>query len=331
MLIEHWHIVVLVPLLCVAATLTYTLLRDPVYTAATSFMPEVETGSGAPPALAGIATQLGLNAPGAPSESPDFYANLARSPSLMTNLLYEGVTTRDGTRHRTLLDFLEVEAPDSARRLERGLAKLSRMMATAVNRETSVVNLQILSEDPVVSAALANSVVQDINDFNLGQRQSRARSKQAFISHRLEAAELELRTAESSVRAFLEANRSWQASPQLTFEKDRLEREVMIKQEVYLTLSREAESVGIEAVNDTPVITVVDVATPPATQSAPRPLRSSFVAFVGGVGLALVLVTVTTYLRSLLNPADPEVQALQRSASSARDSVRRSLGLRSSE
>ena len=52
--------------------------------------------------------------------------------------------------------------------------------------------------------------------------------------------------AEEQLRGFYERNRSWQQSPQLTFDEGRLRRQVEIRQEVYLTLRREYETARVE-------------------------------------------------------------------------------------
>lgn len=306
LLIDRWRIVVVTPLVCVAVTLLVSYLRDPLFTSTTTFMPESDSSPTLPAGFASLAGQIGINLPtSGSSESPEFYANLARSQGLLTGMLYEEFATRGSTNGRTLLELLEIEAPDSARLEERALVKFrDKMLSTAVNRETSLVTLVVQSEDPLLSAGVANGLVERINRFNLDQRQSRARAKREFIAHRLQSAQSELHDAESLVRAFLEANRSWQSSPELTFEKERLDRNVSIKQDVFLTLSREAEVVAIEAVDDTPVITVIDVAMPPATQSAPRPMRSAAIALIAGVALGVILAATTSYFGAASYTAD---------------------------
>jgi len=128
---------------------------------------------------------------------------------------------------------------------------------------------------------VANAFVTYLNAFNTQYRQSQAREQRRFVEQRLADGANELRDAEENLRTFYERNRSWQQSPQLTFEEGRLRRQVEIRQELYLTLNREYETARMEEVNDTPVITVIDTATAPVKKSKPK--RALL------VGIALVL------------------------------------------
>jgi uncharacterized protein involved in exopolysaccharide biosynthesis len=54
------------------------------------------------------------------------------------------------------------------------------------------------------------------------------------------------------MQAFLQANRQWANSPDLTFQHDRLERDIALRQQVYTTLVQSFEQARISEVRDTP-------------------------------------------------------------------------------
>jgi uncharacterized protein involved in exopolysaccharide biosynthesis len=147
---------------------------------------------------------------------------------------------------------------------------LRSSISTQVDNQTSIVKLTVDSRYPDLAAGIANRLVAYLNDFNAQTRQSQARERRKFVEQRVTTAEGDLRAAEAATRSFLERNRSWQQSPQLVFEEGRLRRQVEIRQDVYMTLTREYETAKIEEVNDTPVITVIDPAVPPQLRSSPR-------------------------------------------------------------
>src|SRR5207244_4232373 len=132
---------------------------------------------------------------------------------------------------------------------------------------------------PQLAAAVANRFIECLNDFNTKTRESQARERRKFVEGRLADGERDLRAAEEDLRTFYERNRSWQQSPQLVFEEGQLRRQVEIRQEVYLTLRRDYETARIEEVNDTPVITVLDIAVPPERRSKPKPILVAALAF----------------------------------------------------
>jgi uncharacterized protein involved in exopolysaccharide biosynthesis len=135
-----------------------------------------------------------------------------------------------------------------------------------------------------------------LNDFNQRTRNLRARERRKFAEARTNEAQKDLEIIEDSLRGFLTRNRQLEFSPQLLFERNRLERQVALRQEVYQTLRREYEIARIEEVNDTPVLTVVDPAVAPATPSSPRRIRMAFVAGVLGLLLGVALAFLLEYL-----------------------------------
>jgi uncharacterized protein involved in exopolysaccharide biosynthesis len=164
-----------------------------------------------------------------------------------------------------------------------------------------------------------------LNDFNQRTRNLRARERRKFTEARSRDAEADFTTAEDSLRDFLSRNRQFEFTPQLLFERNRLERQVTLRQEVYQTLRREYEIARIEEVNDTPVLTVVDPAVPPAYPSSPRPVRMAFVAGVLGLLLGVSLAFLLQYLERSReqHPVvyDRVVRALRRGKRGERDRV----------
>jgi len=284
---RHRRVTIGLPLLLAVLTGIVSLLVPPTYTATTTFVPEASPQAGRLSAgLAGLASQFGVSVGGDASKSPKFYAQVLRSRELMEHvLLSKYLDPRSHhtalTDSATLLSVLGVNGRDSADSLARAISKLGGLLEVNVNSSTNIVSLSVDAHNPGLAAAVANRFVDYLNAFNTQHRQSQAREERRFVEERLADGERGLRSAEEDLRTFYERNRSWQQAPQLTFEEGRLRRQVEIRQEVYLTLNREYETARMQEVNDTPVITVIDAATPPVRKS--RPKRTLLVA------IALVL------------------------------------------
>ena len=152
-----------------------------------------------------------------------------------------------------------------------------------VDAKTGVITLQAELPDPDLSASVVSRMVALLNEFNQRTRNGRARERRRFTEGRTADAQRDLTSAEDAMRAFLVRNRSFDNSPQLVFENQRLDRQVQIRQDVYQTLRREYEVARIDEVNNTPVLTVVDAPTPPAKPSSPRRVRMTLVALVLGL------------------------------------------------
>ena len=269
---RRWRMVIGLPIALAVVAVVISFLMRPTYTASTTFVPEASAGTKLPSGLAGLAGQFGLSVGADASQSPRFYADVLKSRELLERTLRTRYAdprsaTGDSASLLVLLRIGGRSGPDS---MSNGVRAFSGQVGTRVDVQTGVVRLAVSSRYPVLAAAVANQMVVYLSDFNTHTRQSQARERRRFVQQRIAEAETELRSAEGTLRAFYERNRTWQQSPQLIFEEGRLRRQVDIRQEVDVTLQREFETARIEEVNDTPVITIIDSATTPQRPSRPR-------------------------------------------------------------
>lgn len=291
-LLRRWRLVAGIPFVLAAATAGISLVLPATYTAETWFVPE----SGSSRRTPGLAAQLGITLGAEGSESPRFYAELARSREILSRTLLArypdprpAATPADSAR---LLDILEVEGEAFSDSLNSGRRRLASLVSATVQDRIGTVRVAVDSRYPALAAEVANRLVGFLNDFNAGTRRTQAGERRRFVEQRVAEAERELREAEEELRQFHERNRSWQGSPHLTIERERLARQVQVRGEVYLTLRREFETARIEEVNDTPVITVVDHAEAPKMRSKPRRKLMVVLAilFGGMVGAGMAFV-----------------------------------------
>ncbi|PYP20224.1 MAG: hypothetical protein DMD54_01160, partial [Gemmatimonadetes bacterium] len=106
---------------------------------------------------------------------------------------------------------------------------------------------------------------------------------------RVDSARQELTAAEEDLKRWLQGNASWQSSPALRFEYDRLSRGVQLKQAVYTTLAQNLEDVRLRAVRNTPLISVVDQAESNLEPDDRRIAFRGVIGFVIGAGLGIAL------------------------------------------
>lgn len=279
-----------------------TLLLPASYTSRTSFSPQSEGAAASN--LAGLAQQFGVNVPTTDgSESPQFYVELLQTRRLLAATVqteYRVSVGEGETWTGNLVQFFDVDEDESTeRQLEIAIEKLREKMATGVGPETGVVTLGITMRWPDLSRQIAGRMLELVNQFNVELRQTQAAAEREFLDERIVQARQDLQAAEDSLRRFLERNRSYQNSPQLRFEYERLERRVTLQQQVYASLAQSYEQAKIEQVRNTPVITVVDPAEEPA-----RP-DSRSLALRGGLGIVLgVMAGVTwAFLGQFMNSA----------------------------
>jgi uncharacterized protein involved in exopolysaccharide biosynthesis len=297
---RHRRLVLGLPVVAAILTVLISFLLPTRWTAESRFFPESQSSIQLPTGIGQLAGELGFTLPGAdPMSSPDFYASVIRGRSLLertlvTHFSVPRVEPRDSA---PLIDILEIEDEDPRKRMEQAVDWLKDHSAARVDTKTGTVEFEVELPDAGLAASVANRMVTLLNDFNQRTRNLRARERRKFIEARTRSAQEDLEAAEETLRGFLTRNRQFDASPELVFEHQRLQRQVDLRQEVYQTLRREYEVARIDEVNNTPVLTVVDVAVPPARPSSPRPGRMAFVALVLGLVMSVTIAFVREYLR----------------------------------
>lgn len=250
-----------------------------VYKASASFMPQGTDASRS--MMGGLAGQLGITIPGAGStNSADFYSKLLRSPVLLREIVRDSFTV--GGEKQAFLDLFEV-APESGpqHREEAAVRQLQNLINISVDKTTHIVEFSVVTPWPSVSLAIAHALVNGVNEFNQRSQQGQAAAERKFLEGRLEIANRELRAAEDRLQRFLSSNRQF-GSPQLGFERERLEREVELRQQVVIALTESYEEAQLREVRDTPLITVIEPPTVPATPEPRGRVRRVIIGLVAG-------------------------------------------------
>jgi uncharacterized protein involved in exopolysaccharide biosynthesis len=327
--LRRWRLVLGLPLGLGVLTAAISFLLPPAFTATASFVPETSGGGGVPSVLSGLAGQLGVSFGSEGSQSPQFYAQVLMSPGIMNQVLQTRFpdprpTARAGDS-TALLVLLKVPGDSLADSLEAGRKMLTDLVSPHVNAVTSVVDLQVETRYPELSAEVANTFIRRLNAFNTNTRQSRAGARRRFIEERLAVANHELRAAEDSLQEFYERNRSWRDAPQLVVQEERLHRRVDSRRELQASLTSSYESARIEEVNDAPVITVVDWADPPTKKSKPQRKLMVLVAVAGGGLLALLIALASEYLSQIRREGTAEYEEFRSLARGVGSDVRRLL------
>jgi uncharacterized protein involved in exopolysaccharide biosynthesis len=286
------RLVLRVALLVVLAVVAFFLLRPRTYTVSTSFRLQTRTGQALN--LSGLAAELGLTVPSADAtQTPAFYIDLLRSREILGTAVTHRYPTaaRPAASTVDLMEALEVSGDTPAIRRDRAMTKLSDAITALASPRTGVISLSLTLRDPVLAEAVVRQLLDEVNVFNLESRQSQAGSERRFVEQRLADVRQDLRGAEDRLQAFLQRNRDYRNSPQLSFEQDRLMREVSMQQQLYTSLAQSYEQAKIEEVRDTPVITIIDQPERPAEPDPRGLLKKSILAVVlGGVlGIGVAL------------------------------------------
>lgn len=278
----------------------------PVYMASASFIPQ--GNDAARSGLAGIAGQFGVSLPVSnPTSTPEFYTRILTSHVLLESIASDTFVVKElGGRRIPFLDLFKIPRGTMMRRLELGVTQLNKIVSVSVDKGNAIVELSVTTPWRSVSLGIANALVSGVNEYNQRTRQGQAAAERRFVEGRVAMAGTDLRAAEDRSQAFLMKNRLFGGSPELAFERDRLQRDVSLKQQLFTSLTLAYEDARLREVRDTPVITLLE---PPSAPTVPQPrgrLKRAFLGLLLGafVGTLIVLTTAAMDRRRAEGNAD---------------------------
>ncbi|MBI4421981.1 MAG: hypothetical protein HY560_14245 [Gemmatimonadetes bacterium] len=313
-LLRRWRLVLGLPVALAIVAVAYSILtRD--YTATSSFVPESPGGQRSQ--LGGLALQLGFVFGGAePAVSVDFYRNLLESRTVLTDatLTRYRFATRPGGRDTlegALLDLYQIQTKTSEARLRKAETVLTGAVAVSIDRTAGVVTVRTTAPWPALAEQINRRLLTLVNTFNVERRSSSAAAQRDFARERLGEIRAQRQAAEAELRTFLERNRQYRDSPELVFEQARLQKELDLRQQVYTTLAQAYEQARIDAVRDTPLITIIEHPEGSARRAG-TVWRNGVLALLFGAILALGIVTVSEYLARQRRESPEEYRELER-------------------
>jgi uncharacterized protein involved in exopolysaccharide biosynthesis len=273
--------------------LALALLRPKSYTTTFSLVPQ-SSQDATRAGLQSLAQQFGipLSALGGTSQQPQLYADVLLTRTVLEPIATDSfVVSADTARRVALWRFLGVDDGESSVRIEETVRALRRdVLATGVAMRTGMVTARVRTQSPYVSLQIAERLLEGLNHFNVVTRQSQAREERRFAEGRLAATRVSLRAAEDALQRFLQVNREFVESPPLLFQRDRLQRDVQLQQQVVTSLAQQYEENRIREVRDTPVITMIET---PSLAARPDPRLIGLILLLGaGAGAAVGVLTV---------------------------------------
>ncbi|MDB4915696.1 MAG: lipopolysaccharide biosynthesis protein [Gemmatimonadetes bacterium] len=261
-LLRDLRLLVWLPLFLLAAAVVVMKARAPRYQSESRMHPR--SGDGGMGRFAGIAAQFGVALPGGGNGAPlKLYAEMLTGQKLMRDALATtftipaGAGSRDSVQH-TLLELLTVPGADPLTRIQTGVARLRGAIDLLPNEATSTIRLRITLRWPGVSEKLNRRLLELVNASALELRRAQATSEKQFVEARLATAQEDLDRAEIAIQHFFEVNRSYEGSPQLRSELDRLRRRVDLRQQVFVALAQGLEQARIDEMRNTPVLEIID-------------------------------------------------------------------------
>lgn len=247
-----------------------------------TFLPQAKRNSD----LAGLAATLGVVVAGQEAgSSPTFFAQLIRSRAVIDRVVMRKLPRELGGS--TVATYLFPNAKDSVAQTRSARLAVQKMIDVNTLRSTGVIELTVATRPRALSLFLASAVLEELDQFNVVQRRSRARSEYDFSIAMRDSAAVELRRSEAALLQFVRQNRQFRDSPELSQVFDTLSRRVGFAQSQYSSLLVAAEQARLEEVRDTPVIAIIEV--PEAPVAPDRRLQKAVIGVFVLIGMSLAV------------------------------------------
>lgn len=138
---------------------------------------------------------------------------------------------------------------------------LRKNLTHSENRKTSLHTVSIIVEKyPELSEQIASNIFQSIVSYSNEVTNVKAKEKRQFIEKRIIEIDSSLKNAENNLQLFLEKNKNI-SSPYLILQKDRLERNVMLYSQLFISLSDQLELAKIDEKDTTSSLFILDYAS----------------------------------------------------------------------
>ena len=286
----------------VALAVALSFVLPPTYVANVALLEAPRPGGGSALDQLGLqAEMLGIKSGGGSNALT--YPDILRSRRLVTTLLEAKYTDQKGASIK-LIDHVMGGTP-SPQRSELAVDEMRERLDIGLDRRTNLLRVGVKDRDPVLAAAVANRLCTALQDVLTHAMMTQASANRKFIEERLAGAERELAGAEASLRSFRESNLHVD-SPRLVLEQARLAREMRVREEVVIALSRQYEIARVDENRDVPVLNVMDPAVVPAFRSSPKRAPMALAGLLLGAAVAAAVSTEQwRRIRALGLPSSP--------------------------
>ena len=268
---KHPRLVLGIPFVFAVLAMGSSLQRARDYVARAAFLAsEPQSLSGSLGALSSVASQLGIPALSAVASSSaglstQFYGDLLTSNAIMHEVVitrYDASAASDngGEPFRgRLIEYMRADGKNPTDSVLDAMTRFSHNnLVVKVDRTTGIVRFDVKTKNRMLSALVARRLLDLVNDFNLRRRQTQAGAEREFDALRARAALDSLHAAEAALADFRATNIDFSRSPRLATRETELGRRVSLAQQIYTTVAQRYELANIEAVRNTPIVTVLD-------------------------------------------------------------------------
>lgn len=290
------------------------------YTSSAILSPEASGLKGVSRSLGQLAGMMGFNVGSSNSSDavyPLLYPDVVNSVPFITDLFTLEVTDRKGELNTTLYDYVlehtrrpwwnvVISAPFKAvgwfislfrdetevdqtqvdtfrltKEQTRVMKAISKRISVMVDKKTMVVSLAVTMQDPMVSAIVADAVIENLKVYITDYRTSKSRNDLEFAEQFYDEARENYERQQSIYADYVDRNQNI-VLQRVRVEQERLQYEMQLRYEVYNQAAQQLQLAKAKVQESTPVYAVIQPVTVPLKSSKP----SKMMILVGFIFLA---------------------------------------------
>lgn len=321
-IVSNWKKYILPILITSVVTALLSLCIPRYYRVQVLLAPEYSEGGGSMGNLSGLASMVGINLGGMSSSDaivPMFYPDLIKSTDFLVPLMDVCVTTADSSFTGKYVDYLTQysEAPfwsvalSKIKRLikepeplnkdehykvnpfrlneteEKIIKGISSSIDCNVDKKTDVITITVVSQDPLVSALLADTVKQRLQDFIIDYRTKKVTIDLNHVTKLCAEAKEKYQSICNQYAAFVESHNELSLQS-YKIQQEQLENDMQNAFSVYNTLLQQKVLAESKVQERTPVFTTLQNASVPIKHAGPKRMITVFAMSV----LAFLVTTL---------------------------------------
>jgi len=302
---KYWLELLLAGLLSGGVGYGLSYLVPEEYEAAAKVLPELSSGVGSVGGLSDLASMAGISLGKNNSEAirPDLYPSILASRPFLLKLLATPLPASDGKKINLVTYLKEDAEPLSAQQLSQGdtliilskgqemaLKDLQERVASGIDKLSGVLTVTVKMPDPTLAAACATFSLDYLRTFVTEYRGGKKTEKVTFLRQQMAEAKTKYRNAELTLNAYRDRNRNAYTNV-AKIEEQRLQNDYLQVQTLYGELARQLEAAKLQALEDAPVLKVLEPPMVPNWRSSPKRMfyALGFAIFGGLVALLFIL------------------------------------------
>jgi len=173
------------------------------------------------------------------------FDDLFNSNDFIQNILYEYVENKDGENILLIDLILDKDIDDTLTKTQLSLLAKSSFINNylSVNYDSykSLVYIRVSFHDEILALNIHNLVLEEFDNYLSVLKNTKIEQKNLKLNQKLKAVDLELKALEIKKENFITVNKNIIDSPFLTKELRVLEREISVKESIFLSLSSQIE------------------------------------------------------------------------------------------